>query len=114
MSLKFPLQSLFHTLYLQSYFNAPFAQDHITLLLSCYTKIKDDAQINALLDAIALNPNIKSVNKSGSGKAQGPDGSVVGNLFNAEQAISILHTAGYTGVCCYATFIPLVIFFLPC
>jgi len=36
------------------------AQDHITLLLSCYAKIRDDAQIDTLLENIALNPGTKT------------------------------------------------------
>lgn len=74
----------------------------MTLLLSCYTKIKDEAQINALLDAITQNPHIKS--GGATSKVQmlkntqvGVD--EVGNVaqFHPEQAIAILNTAGYTG-----------------
>lgn len=36
------------------------SQDHITLLLSCYAKIRDDAQIDTLLENIALNPGTKT------------------------------------------------------
>jgi hypothetical protein len=74
-------------------------QDHITLLLSCYTKVKDEGQINALLDAIAVNPHIRGANKGNTLKNTHVtlDGSGNFSQFNPEQAIHILDTAGYTG-----------------
>ena len=96
----------------------PTKQDHVTLLLSCYTKVKNDTQINALLDAIALNPHAHnsggsggssgggSTGKGGASKqgmtnenSGGNDGSSsnANSIFNPEQAISILSSAGYTG-----------------
>lgn len=77
-----------------------YIQDHITLLLSCYTKVKDEAQISALLDAIAVNPHIKDAHSKHSTLKHTQvtiDGSGNYSQFNPEQAIVILDTAGYTG-----------------
>jgi hypothetical protein len=106
-------------------------------LLSCYAKIRDDAQINSLLESIALSPHsslIRGANHpsttaatasaasagvgiggvptgagtlslSGGRKSMSSggkvylDASVSSELFHADQAINILHTAGFTGEC---------------
>jgi hypothetical protein len=74
-------------------------QDHITLLLSCHAKVKDEVKLDALLESIALSPAAASAEVGAETRgATGAVGAVgVGaGIFNAEQAISTLQTAGYT------------------
>jgi hypothetical protein len=61
--------------------------------------VKDEGQINALLDAIAVNPHIRGANKGNTLKNTHVtlDGGGNFSQFNPEQAIHILDTAGYTG-----------------
>jgi hypothetical protein len=79
------------------------------LLLSCYTKVKNDSQLNVLLDSIALNPDMRGVEVNSSAEDGGTTAArLTGNArtatggekprFNATEAISILNSAGYTGM----------------
>eukprot|EP01034_Spumella_vulgaris_P026929 gene26929-33580_t len=55
-------------------------KDHITLLLTCYTKIKSDVKLKELLDGLATQ-------KVGAGASA---------AFDAQQAIITLNSAGYS------------------
>lgn len=71
--------------------------DHITLLLSCYTKIKDDRKIGELLDYVFNQHgkvNKASVHSSSIVNTKGA--SADKHLFDPNQAIKILNGAGFT------------------
>lgn len=63
-------------------------QDHITLLLTCYTKIKDEGKISHLIDGI--------FSTVAPAKAAAAAAAAKSSTFNADQAIAALQTAGYT------------------
>ncbi len=83
----------------------PYSKDHITLLLSCYTKIKEEKKISELLDYAYTqsaklaakkahhDSNVKSVLAMNKAEMSDKD------LFEPLQAIKILSSAGFTGKC---------------